>query len=118
MESVLTADVHAAVVAGVDVADAVEGELILRRTRAVHREIVGAGAGAADRVVDPVVNWHARNQLRHIQRIAAVHFDVFDLFTGNGCRPLDAFGLQHGRCARNLDGLGNRADFEHEVADR
>src|SRR5205814_2487592 len=56
------ADVHTAVVAGIDVADAVNGELILRGARAVHRERVGAGAGTAHGVRSAGCERHARNK--------------------------------------------------------
>ena len=111
------ADVHAAIVAGVHVADAVDGELILRGAGAVHREGVGSGAGAADGIAGAGGEGHAGNQLRHVQGIAAVDFDVFNLFALNGGRAFHAFGLQkHGR-GGNFDGVGDRADIEHEIAD-
>ena len=60
-------DVHTAVVTGVDVADAVEDELILRGAGTVDGEVVGTVAGTADRVTGAGGELHAGNQFHHVE---------------------------------------------------
>src|SRR4029077_12000079 len=53
-------DVQSAIVTGVDVSNAINGELILGRARPVHREIVGS-IGTSDGVITAVCKLNAGN---------------------------------------------------------
>src|SRR6185369_6817520 len=101
------ADVHTAVVAGIDIADAVDGKLILRGAGAVDGEDVGAGAGAGDGVAAAGREVHTGHELRHVESIAAVDLDVLDLVAGDGGGALHAFGLEDGGLGGDLDGVGD-----------
>ena len=95
-------DVLAAIGAGVDIADTVDGELVHGAAVPVHID-AAESAGTADRNVRGT--HHAGDELRHIERIASVDLEVVDLLADDGLGALHAFGLQHGLAGGNFDRL-------------
>ena len=67
--------VQSTIIAGIDVPNTIDGQLILGRARSVHREVVCA-VGTRDGVITAGCKLNAWNQLGQIQGTATVHFDV------------------------------------------
>ena len=108
-------DVLAAIGAGVDIADTVDGELVHRSSVAVHIYATEP-ADTADRNVGHAED--AGNQLRHVERISSVDLDVVDLLADDGFGTLHALRLKQGRGSGYFNRLGHRADRHGQIAER
>ncbi len=87
------AGVQAAIVAGIHIADSVDGDLVLRGTRAIRGKVVGPGGCVAYGVRGTDSKLNSRDQFGHIERTASVYLDVRNLRAGDGRAAFDAFRL-------------------------
>ena len=75
--------VHAAIVAGIDIADSIDADLVLRGARAIRGKLVPP-VYAAHGVRRSGSKLHSRNQFGQIERNAPVYVDVGNLRSGDG----------------------------------
>ena len=103
-----------AVVAGVDVGDAIEGHVVGARTLSVGAQVLGFDAGG----VRHAVRDHSGGEEGHVEETATVDRDLLHALAGNREGAFGARGLQESRIRGDADRLGETAQFDGDGAER